>query len=158
MEVEGEINTGQRSLQGESRCWFSYFIYLFIEGVCPSQPHRVTSGLFTRSNPAQVVIQYKTCTVYKRKTYKHNPKVSPFGIALVNKMANKVRRCWYHYRFGWRFSILTKILISQSIQKTPPKTRATQKSLPVEKWGFREKEVRRLGQKQKRIRQNEQQD
>ena len=26
---------------------------------------------------------YKTCTFYKRKTHKHNPKVSPFGIALV---------------------------------------------------------------------------
>ena len=28
-------------------------------------------------------IQYKTCTLHKRKTCKHNPKVSPFGIALV---------------------------------------------------------------------------
>ena len=44
-------------------------------------------------------IQYKTCTLYKRKTYKHNPKVSPFGIAVVKKMASKVRRCWYHWPF-----------------------------------------------------------
>ena len=28
-------------------------------------------------------IQYKTCTLLRRKTYKHNPKGSPFGIALV---------------------------------------------------------------------------
>ena len=28
-------------------------------------------------------IQYKTSTLHTRKTYKHNPKVSPFGIALV---------------------------------------------------------------------------
>ena len=27
----------------------------------------------------------QTCTVYKRKTYKHNPKVSPFGIVFVKK-------------------------------------------------------------------------
>ena len=33
--------------------------------------------------------------IYKHKTYKHNPKVSPLNIALV-KMANKVRKCWYH--------------------------------------------------------------
>ena len=29
--------------------------------------------------------QYKTCTLHKRQTYKHNPQVSPFGIALVKK-------------------------------------------------------------------------
>ena len=28
---------------------------------------------------------YKTCTWHERQTYKHNPKVSPFGIALVKK-------------------------------------------------------------------------
>ena len=33
---------------------------------------------------------YKTCTLHKHKTYKHNPKVSPFGIALIKK-GNKVR-------------------------------------------------------------------
>ena len=35
---------------------------------------------------------------------KHNPKGSPFGIALV-KMANKVRRCWYHWPFQSGISI-----------------------------------------------------
>ena len=37
----------------------------------------------------------KHAHVHKHKTWKHNPKVSPFGIALV-KNGNKVRRCWYH--------------------------------------------------------------
>ena len=26
---------------------------------------------------------YKTCTLHRHKTYTHNPKVSPFGIALI---------------------------------------------------------------------------
>ena len=30
------------------------------------------------------------CTLQKRKTYKHNPKVSPFGIALVKKWQIKL--------------------------------------------------------------------
>ena len=38
------------------------------------------------------------------------------------------------------------------------KKKATQKSLTFGKWRFREKEARRTGQKQKRIRQKEQQD
>ena len=36
---------------------------------------------------------YKACTLHKHKIYKHNPKVSLFGIALI-KNGNKVRR--YH--------------------------------------------------------------
>ena len=47
-------------------------------------------------------IWYKTCTFCKHNTDKHNPKVSPFGIALM-KMANKVRGCWYHWPFGLAF-------------------------------------------------------
>ena len=49
-------------------------------------------------------VQYKTCTLHKRKIYKHHLKVSPFGIALV-KMADKVRRCWYHWWFRSGVSI-----------------------------------------------------
>ena len=30
--------------------------------------------------------QYKTCTFYKRKRYKHNPKVSPFGAVALRKI------------------------------------------------------------------------
>ena len=46
---------------------------------------------------------YKTCTLHKHKTYKHNLKVSPFSIALI-KNCNKDRRCWwlwcwYHWPF-----------------------------------------------------------
>ena len=41
---------------------------------------------------------YQTCTLHKHKAYKQNPKVSPFGIALI-KNGNKVRRCWYHWPF-----------------------------------------------------------
>ena len=47
---------------------------------------------------------YKTCTLHKHKTYKHNPKLSPFGIALI-KSGNKVRRCWYHWPFRSGVSI-----------------------------------------------------
>ena len=44
--------------------------------------HRVTSGLFTRSN--LILVEYNTKHAHNTNvTYKHNPKVSPFGIALV---------------------------------------------------------------------------
>ena len=49
----------------------------------------------------------------------------------------------------------THLLTAQNKTK---KIRATQKSLPSGKWRFREKEVRRMGRKQKRIRQNQQQE
>ena len=42
--------------------------------------------------------------------------------------------------------------------QTKQKTRATQKILPFGKWRFKENEVRRMGQKQKLIRQKERQD
>ena len=46
-----------------------------------------TSGILTSSNLAQV--EYNTKHAYynlhERKTYKHKPEVSPFGIALVKK-------------------------------------------------------------------------
>ena len=42
-------------------------------------------------------------------------------------------------------------------QKTQ-KARAIQKSLPFGKWRFRGKEAKRMGQKQKKIRQKQQQD
>ena len=48
-------------------------------------------------------IQYKTCTLYKRKTYKHNPKVSPFGIALVKKWQIKLRDAGTIDRFDLAF-------------------------------------------------------
>ena len=38
----------------------------------------------TGSPQVLVLVIYKTCTLHKHKPYKHNPKVSPFGIALIN--------------------------------------------------------------------------
>ena len=48
----------------------------------------------------------------------------------------------------------TKVLISESLKKQTKSH--TKKSLPFRKRRFREKEVRRIGQKQKRIRQKDQ--
>ena len=47
----------------------------------PRQQHRVTSGIFTKSTLTQVA---------SHKPYQHNPKVSPFGIAIVKKMQIKL--------------------------------------------------------------------
>ena len=53
-------------------------VSLFIEGL----PHMVTPELFTSSKLAQV--EYNTNHVhYINVKHKHNPKVRPFGIALV---------------------------------------------------------------------------
>ena len=57
-------------------------IYLFIEGLQPSEPHRVTPGLFTKSNLTKVEYNTKHAHFTNVK-HKHNPKVSPFGIALI---------------------------------------------------------------------------
>ena len=58
--------------------WFIYWRLM------THQPHRVTTELFTSLNLTQVEYNTKIYTSYKRKTYKHNPKVSPFGnIALA---------------------------------------------------------------------------
>ena len=62
------------------------FIYLFIEGFKPHQPHRVTSWLFTKSNLTQIEYNTKHAHFTNLKhiyIYKHNPKVSPFGNALI---------------------------------------------------------------------------
>ena len=58
------------------------FIYLFIEGLEPSQPHRVTLGLFTSSNLAQLEYTTKHAHYVNVKQIKHNPKVSPFILLL----------------------------------------------------------------------------
>ena len=55
----------------------------FIAGLSPCQPHRVTSGLFIRSNLIHVEYNTKPAHFTNEKTYNHNPKVSPYGIALV---------------------------------------------------------------------------
>ena len=40
-------------------------------------------GAFHKLKYRKSWIQYRTCTLHKHKTYKHNRKVGPFGIALV---------------------------------------------------------------------------
>ena len=62
----------------------------------PSQSHRVTSGLFTKANLTEAEYNTKHAHFTNVKHNKHNPKVNPFGIALIKKMPNKIRRCWYH--------------------------------------------------------------
>ena len=52
---------------------------------------------------------HKTCTLHKQKTYKYNPKVSPFGIALI-KMAIKLGDAGTIDHFGLAFQYQIKIL------------------------------------------------
>ena len=66
---------------------------LFIEGLNCSPANRTGS-------PQGF---YKACTFYKHKTYKNNPKVSPFGIALINKMAIKLGDAGTIARYGLAF-------------------------------------------------------
>ena len=77
------------------------FIYLFIEGLKPSQPHRVTPGLFTNSNLTQVEYNTKHAhfTFTNIKHINIIRKLVPFVLLICchKKMANKVRRCWYQY-------------------------------------------------------------
>ena len=63
----------------------------------------------------------------------------------------------YNASVVWQHIIPIKILIYHNCYKKKKKKKATQKSLPFGKWMFRGKEVRRMGQKQKKIRQKEQQ-
>ena len=59
------------------------FIYLFIEGVYSPVNRTGSPQGFSQVQISHKLIQYKTCTLHERKTYKHNPKVSRFAIALV---------------------------------------------------------------------------
>ena len=140
-------------------------------------------------------IQYKACTLHQRKTYKHNPKVSPFRYCSRKNMANKVRRCWLPLTISiWRFNNQIKKICKKWMDKKNCKKNLlnkcikantsalwqhmlhtyhqlkysspnlsnkqkdqsrTKKPIPFGKWRFREKEVRKMNQKQKRIRQKE---
>ena len=64
-----------------------------------------SSGLFTSSNLTQVEYNTKHAhyNIYKRKTYKRNPKVSPFGIALVKKWPIKLGDAGTIDRFSLAF-------------------------------------------------------
>ena len=68
--------------QGMSRVIL--LIYLSIEGLWPSQPHRVTSGLFTKSNLARVEYNTKHAHYISVKhTHIFRKLVFSVGIALV---------------------------------------------------------------------------
>ena len=78
--IEGVNRTGSPQPQGFSQVLISHNIYLLKAALSITQGHLRAFHLI---KPYTSWIQYKTCTVHKRKTYKPNPKVSPFSIALV---------------------------------------------------------------------------
>ena len=57
-------------------------VNLFIEDIAPSTAQGHLRDIYQ-------IKSYTTFILCKRKTYKHNPKVSPFGIAFIKKTANK---------------------------------------------------------------------
>ena len=61
--------------------------------------------------------QYKSCTLYTGKTYKHNPKISPFGIALVTKWQIKLGDAGTIDRFGLAFQYQIFFNIKRNAQK-----------------------------------------
>ena len=56
-------------------------------------------------------------TLYKRKTYKQNPKVSPFGIAVVKKCKIKLGDAGTIDRFGLAFQYQIKTIIKKRMDK-----------------------------------------
>ena len=67
-----------------SSVWDYLFIYSRLI-YSPQSTGKAWVRAFHKFNYRTSWIPCKTCTLHKRKTYKHNPKVSPFGIALVKK-------------------------------------------------------------------------
>ena len=59
----------------------------FLKAYSPvTEPHRVTSGLKqVQISHIEYSTKYAQYSLYKSKTYKQNPKFSPFGIAVVKK-------------------------------------------------------------------------
>ena len=79
-----------KTTQPPQRHYCYYYDYL-LNAYCPVNCTRSPQG-FHKLNLKQVTykhldyleyMQSKICTLYKHKTYKHNPKVHPFGIALI---------------------------------------------------------------------------
>ena len=74
------------------------FIYLF-KAYSPINRTGPPQGFSLKTNQILHKLNiYKTCTFYKRKTYKHNPKVSPFDLALVKKKKKKKKKS--HMKLG----------------------------------------------------------
>ena len=63
--------------------WLVIIIYCWLIAQSTAQSHLGAFHKFKFCKQVEYKLQYKTCTLHKRKTYKHNPKGSPFGIALV---------------------------------------------------------------------------
>ena len=59
-----------------------------------NETERLFVSLLKAYSPANRTVSprgfYRTCTLHKHKTYKHNPTVSPLGIAVITKMAMKL--------------------------------------------------------------------
>ena len=72
---------GHCSIQNPKNKQPNLFIYFWRLIAPPTAQGHLRALHFIKSYTSW--IQYKTCTFYKRKTHKHNLKVSPFGIALV---------------------------------------------------------------------------
>ena len=60
----------------------NYYYYL-LKAYSPVNRTGLPQDFSQVQNVAQVQYNTKTCTLHKRTTHKHNPKGSPFGIALV---------------------------------------------------------------------------
>ena len=104
---------------------FIYVCIYLLKAYSPVNPHRVTSELLTKSNLTEVEYNKKHAHFTNvRHIYKHKAKVSPFGIALIKKMANKVR-CWYHWPFRSGVSILDYIFDKKTIDKNNLKLKTT---------------------------------
>ena len=54
-----------------------------------SQPHRVTSGLFSKFKSRTSWIQYKTCALHHRKIFKHNPSIANIIIFLTSPFRSR---------------------------------------------------------------------
>ena len=84
--------------------------YLFIEGLYVIAQSTAQGHLkaFHKIKSCTSWIQYKTYTLHKRKTYKHNLKVSPFSIALVKNGIIKFRDVGTIDSFGLAFQYQIK--------------------------------------------------
>ena len=63
--------------------WIYYYYLLLAYTIAQSTHSGSPQGFSLIQISHTNLIQYKTCTSHERKTCKHNPKGSPFGIALV---------------------------------------------------------------------------
>ena len=81
----------------------SIFIYLFTEGLYIAQS--TAQGQLRAFHKFQFCtswIPYKTCTLHKHTNIIQN--LVPL-VLILSKMANTVRRCWYHWPFRSGVSI-----------------------------------------------------